>query len=262
MRMRIPRRFLQASLLTAVVLVSLSVVGCGASDESLTHIKGTSAIITKPMLDHWMRSLASGDFRQNLASIAPQGLVAEPANYPECVKAAKTIVPKTTDGLPQLSDGQLTQKCHELYNAVKTQALGFLITVEWTVAEAAEMGITVSSAAVRRGFERYRHEAFHSDAEFHKYISERGWTPADMLYRYKLEMLVHKLLPRFEAKVKQAGGGEQIYAKLALERYRKRIGRTSCHPGYVVPQCREYHETASPAPSPREVLKAFVVGQA
>lgn len=245
---------------TAVLL--LCVVGCGASDDSVTHIEGSSATITKPMLGHWMRSLASGDFRQNLASIAPSGLVAEPANYPQCVKAAEKIVPKAADGRPQLTTRQLTEKCRELYEAIKAQALGFLINVQWTVTEAAEMGITVSSVAVRQGFDRYRHEAFHSDAEFHKYISERGWTLADMLYRYKLEVLVHKILPKFEEKVKKAGGGERVYARLALERYHKRIARTSCRRGYVVPQCREYHETTSAPPSPRDVLKAFVLGQA
>jgi hypothetical protein len=245
-----------------MVGLSLALLSCGSSDHSLAHIQGTSATISKATLNHWMRALSSGDYRQNLAAIAPQGLVAEPADYPECARAAKRIVPRAGNGQLKLTDAQIGQKCRELYAAVKAQALSFLISVEWTVAEGEELGVHVTNALVEKEYARYRKEAFKTDTEFRKYISERGWTVSDMLYRYKRSLLTSKILPKFQEKVKQAGGGERAYFKLALERYRQLISRTSCKPGYVVPECKEYREPATAQPSPRDVLKAFVLGQA
>jgi hypothetical protein len=244
--------------LLAIPLALLALAGCGGSSESLTTIQGDSGAISKPMLDHWMRAMAGGDFRQNIGTKGPEGLVSEPANYAECEAAAAKIVPRTYTGQLKLSKAQINQKCHQLYHSLKAQALSFLISVQWAVTEGKEAGFEVSEALLHKEFARTRKQTYPTETLLRRYLQERHWSLSDVLYQLKRNILVRKLLPTFQAKVKQAGGGEATYAKLALERYSSLVSKTSCKPGYVVPNCRQYHGPPSVEPSPDVIIEAFV----
>lgn len=254
-----PAQLPLAYLVIAGMLALFS--GCGAESHSIAHIEGRSASISKPTLNHWMRALAGEDFRQGVGTTGPRGLVAEPANYAECSSAAKKLVPKTASGQRRLSEAQIAQKCHELYRSVKEQALSFLISAQWTLAEGAEQGVTVSSALLHSEFVRSREQAYPTEADLQRYLAERHWTLADLLYQLKIGVLVAKLQPKFEAAVKRAGGGERTYVKLALEHYKRLIVKTSCRPGYVVPDCKEYHGSPTGPPSGEVIVERFVQGR-
>jgi hypothetical protein len=101
-----------------------------------------------------------------------------------------------------------------------------------------------------------------TEADLHKYLAERNWVRSDVLYQLKRNILVTAILPKFEAKVKKAGGGEAMYTKLALERYKGLIARTKCQPGFIAPNCSEYREPSKAAPSPNSIIEALVKGQA
>lgn len=253
-------------LACAIILFALlGTAGCAGKasvTQSLTHIDGSSAAISKATLDHWMRAMAGGDFRGSLGYKGPRGLVSEPADYPECVSAAKKIVPRTVAGQLKLTDGQIMTTCHQLYNSIKAQALSFLISVQWTVIEGAEQGLKVSPAQLQREFARFRKQTYPTEADLHKYLSERQWVLSDVLYQLKRNVLVTAILPKFEARVKKAGGGEKTYTRLALQRYHALIAKTTCRAGYVVPNCSEYHEPPTVAPSPNALLEQLVKGQA
>lgn len=244
----------------AILLTAIAIGGCGGGSDSLAQIEGTSATITKPMLNHWMRAMAGGDFRTNIGTKAPAGLVSEPANYPECEAAARKIVPRSYTGQMKLSSAQISQKCRELHHAIKAQALSFLISVAWTVAEGEEFGLKVSEAELHKEFARFRTQPYPTAADLKRYLSEHRWELSDILYQLKRNILVRRILPKFEAKVKRAGGGEAVYAKLALERYKRLIARTSCKPGYLAPGCKQYHGPESVSPAPNVILEQFVQG--
>jgi hypothetical protein len=239
-------------------LALLSLTACGSSNESLAKIQGTSGAITKPMLNHWMRAMAGGDFRSNVGTKSPLGLVSEPANYSECATAADKLVPRSFSGQPKLTHAQILQKCRELHSALKAQAMSFLLSVQWTIAEGEEVGLKVSDALLHKEFQRYRKEVWKTPAKERAFLSERHWVLSDVLYQLKRNILVTRMLPAFEAKVKQAGGGEQVYAKLATQRYNSLIAKTKCKPGYVVQGCKGYREPSTPARSPAEILEGFV----
>jgi hypothetical protein len=242
------------------LLLALTLSSCGSS-ESLTHIQGSSETITKPMLDHWMRSLVGEDFRQVIGTKGPAGLVSEPANYTECTEAAAKIIPRGYTGRLKLNGAQIFGKCHQLHEAVKAQALAFLLSVQWSTQEAKEQGIQLTDAEVRRQFQNVvLKNTYGSTARERQHLAERHMVHADLLYMLKRNILVKRITPKFEAKVREAGGGERTYVRLALERYHGLIARTSCKPGYVVLGCKEYREPAVAKPSPAVLLEAFVQG--
>jgi hypothetical protein len=256
-----PKSFhLMLSLLIVSLLLTLS--SCGSS-ESLVHIEGAPAIISKATLNHWMQAMAGGDFRANIGTRGPAGLVSEPANYTRCASAVALIAPKSFYGQVKLTDAEISQRCHQLHRAVKFQALSFLISVGWTVAEGAEEGVKVSDAELMREFARFRKGPYPTEADLRKYLRERQWSLSDVLYQLKRNILVTRILPKFKAKVNDIGGGEETYVKLALERYHRLIARTSCRAAYVVPNCREYRGSlgVTPALSPDVIFEEIVQGR-
>ncbi len=252
------RRFLLLAAIAAPLVLLLA--GCGGSD-SLTHIQGSSATITKPMLDHWMRAEVATDFRATIGTKAPAGLASEPANYSECAEAAKKVIPGTFAGKLKLTDAAISQKCHELYRAVRDQAMSYLLSAEWTMLEGKELGVPLSNAELHKEFVRYRNQGYKTEAAFQQYMKERRLALSDVLYEVKRNILVTRILPKFQIRVKRAGGGERVYAKLALERYHGLIAKTSCKSGYVMEDCKEYRAPATPLPSPDSILEALTQGR-
>lgn len=244
------------------IALTLALAGCGGSSDSLVSFRGSSASISRATLDHWMRTTVSADYRARIGTKAPLGLASEPAKASECVAAAQKIVPHDSRGKSKLSDSLIASKCHELHEAIKEQALGALITSQWTAIEAAQAGIHVSPAQLHAAFERYRNQDLPTEAELQKYLAERNWGVSDMIFEVKQRLFEAGLKPKFEAEVKRAGGTDAAYAKLALAQYRSHVAKTSCKDGYVVSGCKEYREPPEGAPVPNLILEAFAEGLA
>ncbi len=71
--------------------------------------------------------------------------------------------------------------------------LGFLISSEWVIGEAANLGVKVSDAEVKKEFEKIKNEQFPKAAEFEKFLASSGQTVSDLLLRVKLNMLSSKI---------------------------------------------------------------------
>jgi hypothetical protein len=248
-----------ASCLTALGLVLL-LGGCGG-EQSVVHFQGAPhASISKATLNHWMRSIVGADFRTSIAKQGPTGLVSEPADYERCIDAAKLVAPRSMFNQLRLGRTKLDLICHELYRTVKAQALGFLISAQWTLAEASRAGITVDAVELKRAFAGIRGPRFPTEQSLRKYERERQLSLADLLYQVRVDTLVSRLLPRFERQVAAAGGGESAYAKLALAHYHELITKTTCEKGYVVPGCSAYRGPAG-GPTPANVILTELVGK-
>lgn len=119
------------------------------------------------------------------------------------------------------------------------QALGFLITSEWVLGEAAARGITVSDAEVKKHFAQLVHQSFPKSGALKKYLSKSGETEADLLARIKVELLA----ARIAAKVTAGKSGSQRSALLtAFETsfHEHWKSRTDCRAGYVMEDCKQY----------------------
>jgi phosphatidylethanolamine-binding protein (PEBP) family uncharacterized protein len=119
------------------------------------------------------------------------------------------------------------------------QALGFLITSEWVLGEAAGRHMTVSESEVKQRFAQLVHQSFPKAGSMQKYLSKSGETEADLLARIKVELLAAHIA----AKVTAGKGASQRSALLAgfehsFQTHWRRL--TSCNPGYVMEDCRQY----------------------
>jgi hypothetical protein len=245
-----------STLLLCLLLYS----GCGGSDQVVAHIEGTSAGISRPTLNHWMRAMAGGDFRAAIGTKAPQGLVSEPANYAECAVAAKKVIPRSFTGQASLTGAQIARKCQELHHALKAQAISYLLTVQWSIVEGEREGIKVSDALVRHEFARFRRQQYPTEADLQKYLAEHGWALSDLLYQLKRNILSTALLKKLKQRVALTGEGERAYAKLAISRFNTQAASTICDPGYVAYGCKGYHQPSIEPPAPAVVLEQFVQG--
>jgi hypothetical protein len=238
-------------------------VGCGGGgEESLSHIQGISATITKPMLNHWVRVVVANDFRAVIGTKAPQGLVAEPFNPGECAEASKKISPRSFTGKLKLSDSEIASKCRELYEVVRDQAMGYLISAQWEMLLAKEQHVHLSEAELHKEFLRYRKEVYGTDAKFQTYMREHRMVLSDVLYQLRRNVyttrIVHKALPAAE----KNGGGFRAYADFAIRRHNRLVSKTTCKSGYVMEDCKNFHAPAKQPPSPNAIIEGIVKGTA
>ncbi len=244
-----------AAALLATAFVITIAAGCGGT--TVVRIDGTPNTISAAALDHWMRALVGSDFRETIGAEGPQGLVAEPADYSRCIDAAKLVAPRSFFNQLRPSRATLNERCHQLYRAVKQQALHFLISAQWANVEAAERGLEISDADVQRELGRIRKTRYPSEPELRRYLAERQWSLADLLYELRHEVLVRRLWPR-SITVADEAGGKFGYEKLQAEHRSSLTARTKCARSYVVPGCDSYHGGQSTSPQPDSVIEDLV----
>ncbi len=117
------------------------------------------------------------------------------------------------------------------------QALSFLLSSEWILVEGRALGIHVSSAQVRRSYDRTRDRQFHRRSQFHAFLRSSGETVADLLFRVRLNMTSNALQQRI-----QRGRGDTKQKQQAIVRFvaqfrRKWRARTYCAAAYLVNDC-------------------------
>lgn len=119
------------------------------------------------------------------------------------------------------------------------QALGFLITSEWVLGEAAARHLPVSEAEVKQRYTQLVHQSFPKVGSLQKYLARSGETEADLLARIKVELLASHIA----AKISSGRSASQRTAMLAafeknFQKHWKAL--TSCNAGYVMEDCKQY----------------------
>jgi hypothetical protein len=235
--------------LFGVAAVLLGVAGaltsCGhTSDAVVVRVgKGT---VSKANVNHWMKVLVAGDYRNDLGKPAPTGLVSDPPNYRACIGAASRLAPKR--------DPQTTASlCRKLYQAAKLQAVGFLTDVLWHTEDAKEHGEAARTSEIKRRLERLRAREWPAPGQLQRYLAEAHRTLADEYYLLKRNVLSEKLFERVQRQLKP--GDKAAFARLSEEYLAKWTSRTSCDPGYVTSQCKQYKASDGNAPAPDPILE-------
>jgi foldase protein PrsA len=176
------------SLLFAGLLTvgAAAIVACGSdSVPSGSVAKVGDEEITQEEFDKWLETAVSGQ-AQGAATTVP-----DPPDFKKCVAAKKDApVPK---GQQQPSDAALKKQCQQEYDTLKREVMLFLIQAEWVEQEAAEQGVEVSDASVRKSFEDQKKQAFPTDKAYDEFIKSSGMTEEDILFRVKLNELQQKL---------------------------------------------------------------------
>jgi hypothetical protein len=247
------RKRLHFSLLTlSAGLLLLGFSSCGGGGEPTVATVGKTKI-SRSTLNHWMNTMAGGDYQELVGSPAPAGLVSEPADYSRCVAAAKQIKPKDLPAsIP--NEARLKIRCRQLHTAVKEQALSYLISVLWRAEEGAELGQGVSERELSRKLQELAYQDYKSPAAFRRFLASRHWSLSDERTLLKRNLLDTKFLERLKRRAAARGGGEASYGKLVKENLAKWSARTKCSPGYTAWQCRPSGSSAEADPSASVVI--------
>jgi phosphatidylethanolamine-binding protein (PEBP) family uncharacterized protein len=155
----------------------------------------------------------------------------------------------TADAVALVAGTPIAKSSYQHWLAVETalgaagspshQALGFLITSEWVLGEAAARHTSVSDAEVKQHYAQLVHKSFPKAGSLKKYLAKSGETEADLLARIKVEQLAS----RIAAKVTAGKSATQRTALLtAFEKsfHAHWKGFTDCKPGYVMEDCKQY----------------------
>jgi phosphatidylethanolamine-binding protein (PEBP) family uncharacterized protein len=119
------------------------------------------------------------------------------------------------------------------------RALGFLLTSQWVLGEAKARGVSVSDAEVRARFTQLAHQSFPKAGSLQKYFATSGETEADLLVRIKVELLAARIAAQVTAG-KSVSQHSAILAAFETAFHSHWKALTSCKPGYVMEDCKQY----------------------
>jgi foldase protein PrsA len=177
-------------------LVGLSACGGGIPGDAVATVGGNS--VTKTTFNHWMSVAASS----SKTSASAKAVVPEPPNYTACISSLAATTAKPAKGQKAPTTAQLKTQCETQYKTLKTEVLGFLISLEWVLGEAKSLGVNVTDAEVKKDFVKIRTAQFPSTAEFEKFLATSGQTVSDLLLRVKQNLVSQKI----QTKVLKSGG--------------------------------------------------------
>jgi hypothetical protein len=118
-----------------------------------------------------------------------------------------------------------------------SQALSFLISSDWLLAEARALGIHISKAQVRRSYDRIRAQQFHKRSQFRAFLRSSGETVADLLFRVRLNMTSNRIQRHLELGRGSAKKKQQALVRFVAQFKRKWLAQTYCATAYLVADC-------------------------
>ena len=126
------------------------------------------------------------------------------------------------------------------------RALGFLITSQWVLGEAAARGISVSEGEVKKRLTQLERQSFSKPGSLQKFLEKSGQSRADLLARIKVEMLQSPIAAKATAGTKSQAQREAALAGFQKNFHAHWKRLTSCRPAYVMEDCKQYHGAAEP----------------
>jgi foldase protein PrsA len=191
------------SALGAVLFALVGIAACGGiPGDAVVQVGGSP--ITKSAFEHWM-SVASTSNKE--AGSTEKPAVPVPPDYTACIAHLRVTSAKTAKGQPAPTTQKLKSECQTQYKALQQEVLGFLISSQWVISEAAALGVKVSDAEVKKEFAKIKAAQFPKAAEFEKFLASSGQTVSDLLLRVKLNVLsqkIQKQIVKNKSKVTQA----------------------------------------------------------
>lgn len=177
---------------------------CGSSGvpgNAVANVNGTP--ITVSTFNHWMTVAANASSASTTTGAAtPKVPVPDPPAYTNCIAHLEATAPKPAKGQPKPTAAALKTQCEQQYTSLKQSVLGYLISANWVLSEAAERGVKVSDAEVKKQFNQIKSQQFPTEAAFQKFLTSTGYTVSDVLLRVKLDLLSTKLQQKIS---KEAG---------------------------------------------------------
>jgi hypothetical protein len=122
--------------------------------------------------------------------------------------------------------------------ALKDKVMGFLLTSEWVLGEAAALGVDVSEAEIHKRLEEVQKKQFKKPAELQEYLTKNHETTADLQLRVKLELLESAIAKKVTAAKHTAAEKKAALASFQDQFEAKWKAKTSCAKGYAMEDCK------------------------
>jgi foldase protein PrsA len=186
--------------LGAFFVLVISVAACGSSEpgNSVADVAGNP--ITTQAFNHWMYVAAKSQASQSPGQ--PVIVPNDPPNFNNCIAQARKAIPS----LAKTPTKTLRADCKQLYTSLSSQVLDFLITAYWYQALAAKQGIKVSDAEVQKAFDtaKKQNPQVLTQAGLQNFLKSTGQTLDDVLYRFRINEVIKKLMAKQNTKVTPA----------------------------------------------------------
>lgn len=179
--------------LGAVLFSSGCIAACGGGIPGDAVVQVDGKPISKTTFNHWIGVASAAGATALPGQKAPKSVIPEPPAYTACIAHLKETEPKPTKGQQPKTEAQLKTQCEQQYKALQQQVLGFLISSDWVLGEAGEMGVNVTDKQVVAHFNQLKKQQFPKEAEFQKFLASTGQSISDLLLRVKLSMLSTKI---------------------------------------------------------------------
>jgi foldase protein PrsA len=181
-------RFIAA--LCAVLFAVVGFAACGGiPGNAVVQVGGTP--VTKDAFKHWMTVAATANSPTQGTPTKP--VAPEPPDYKACIAHLQATTPAPAKGQTAPTAAQLKSQCEQQYKQLQQQVLGFLISSDWVLGEAHDLGVKVSDKEVRKQFAKIKNQQFPRVAEYEKFLATTGQSTSDLLLRVKLNMLSSKI---------------------------------------------------------------------
>jgi hypothetical protein len=122
--------------------------------------------------------------------------------------------------------------------ALKDKVMGFLLTSEWVLGEAAALRVDVSEAQAHKRLEAIQKKQFKKPAELQEYLKRNHETTADLQLRVKLELLESAIAKKVTAAKHTAAEKKAALASFQDQFEARWKAKTSCAKGYSMEDCK------------------------
>ena len=118
-------------------------------------------------------------------------------------------------------------------------ALGFLITYEWVLGEAAARHITIPEPQLKKRLSQLDKQSFPKPGSLHRFMASTGESEADLQAILRVQLLKDRIAAKVTAGDRAANPHQALAAfQKAFQEHWKRY--TTCHASYVMEDCSEF----------------------
>ena len=178
------------SALGAFFVIAIGIAGCGSAvpGDSVAVVAGNP--ISRQAFNHWMYVAAKSQAAQSPGQ--PVIVPNDPPQFNACIAQVKKEIPS----LAKTKTATLRTDCKQLFTSLSSQVMDFLITAYWYQADAAKLGVKVTDAEVQKAFTTAKDKQFPKGAGFSTFLSQTGQTLPDIVFRFRVNTIVQKLVAK------------------------------------------------------------------
>ena len=186
------------SALGAFFVFAIGVAACGSSvsGDAVANVAGNS--ITTQAFNHWMYVAAKSQAAQSPGQ--PVIVPNDPPNFDNCVAQVRQEIPT----LSKTPVKTLRSDCKQLFTSLSSQVMDFLIKAYWYQADATKLGVKVTDAQVQQAFTTAKNQQFPTAAGFNNFLKQTGQTMEDILFRFRINEIVQKLVAKHNTTITPA----------------------------------------------------------